>query len=65
MSAFSNFMREYLHTVIKANQCAQNVDYIGIAANTTEQLIKNIRAVFKRIRKAGLKLTIEKKFSLE
>ena len=36
------------------------MDDIGIAANTTEQLIKNIRAVFKCIRKAGLKLTIEK-----
>ena len=33
---------------------------IGIAANTSEQLIKNFRAVFKCIREAGLKLTIEK-----
>ena len=54
-------MREYLDSVIKADQCAQYVDDIGIAANTTEQLIKNIKAVFfKCIRKAGLKLTIEK-----
>ena len=60
LSAFSSFMREYLDTVIKADQCAQYLDDIGIAANTTEQLIKNIRAVFKCIRKAGLKLTIEK-----
>ena len=61
LSAFSSFMREYLDSVIKADQCAQYVDDIGIAANTTEQLIKNIRAVFfKCIRKAGLKLTIEK-----
>ena len=60
LSAFSSFMREYLDTVIKADQYAQYVDDIGIAANTTEQLIKNIRAVFKCIRKAGLKLTIEK-----
>ena len=36
------------------------MDDIGIAANTTEQLNKNIRAVFKCIRKAGLKLTSEK-----
>ena len=36
------------------------MDDIGIAANTTEQLIKNIREVFKCIRKAGLKLTIGK-----
>ena len=60
LSAFSSFMREYLDTVIKADQCAQYNDDIGMAANTTEQLIKNIRAVFKCIRKAGLKLTIEK-----
>ena len=60
LSVFSSFMREYLDTVIKADQCAQYVDDIGIAANTTEQLIKNIRAVFKCIHKAGLKLTIEK-----
>ena len=53
-------MREYLDSAIKADQCAQYVDDIGIAANTTEQLIKNIRAVFKCIREAGLKLTIEK-----
>ena len=60
LSAFSSFMREYLDSVIKADQCAQYVDDIGIAANTTEQLIKNIRAVFKCIREAGFKLTIEK-----
>ena len=59
-SAVSSFMREYLDSVIKADQCAQYLDDIPIAANTTEQLIKNIRAVFKCIRKAGLKLTIEK-----
>ena len=60
LSAFSSFMREYLDSVINADQCAQYLDDIGIAANTTEQLIKNIRAVFKCIRQAGLKLTIEK-----
>ena len=48
-SAFSSFLREYLDTVIKADQCAQDIDDIGVAANTTEQLIKNIRAVFKFI----------------
>ena len=60
LSAFSSFMREYLDSVIKADQCGQYVDDIGIAANTTEQLIKNIKAVFKCIRKTGLKLTMEK-----
>ena len=40
LSAFSSFIREYLDPVIKADQCAQYVDDIGIAANTPEQLIK-------------------------
>ena len=60
LSAFSSFMREYLDKVIKADQCAQYVDDIGIAVNTVTQLIRNIRAVFECIRKTGLKLTIEK-----
>ena len=60
LSAFSSFIREYLHPVIKADQCAQYVDDIGIAANTPEQLIKNLRAVFQCLRKAGLKLSMTK-----
>ena len=58
VSAFSSFMREY--PVVKADQCAQYVDDIGIAANNATDLTRNIRAVFKCIRQAGLKLTIEK-----
>ena len=60
VSAFSSFMREYLEPVVKADQCAQYVDDIGIAANNATDLTRNIRAVFKCIRQAGLKLTIEK-----
>ena len=60
VSAFSSFMREYLDPVVKADQCAQYVDDIGIAANNAMDLTRNIRAVFKCIRQAGLKLTIEK-----
>ena len=60
VSASSSFMREYLDTVVKADQCAQYVDDIGIAANNATDLTRNIRAVFKCIRNAGLKLTIEK-----
>ena len=60
LSAFSSFIREYLDKVIKADQCAQYVDDIGIAANSVTQLIRNIKAVFECIRQAGLKLTIEK-----
>ena len=60
VSAFSSFRREYLGPVVKADQCAQYVDDIGIAANNATDLIRNIRAVFKCIRQAGLKLKIEK-----
>ena len=62
LSAFSSFLREYLDPVIKAHQGAQNVDDIGIAVNTAEQLIKNQRAVFQCLRKAGLKLSMAKCF---
>ena len=60
VSAFSSFMREYLDPVVKADQCAQYVDDIGIAANDATDLTWNIRAVCKCSRQAGLKLTIEK-----
>ena len=53
-------MREYLDPVVKADQCAQYVDDIGIAANGATDLTRNVRAVFKCIRQAGLKRTIEK-----
>ena len=60
VSAFSSFLREYLDPVVKADQCAQYVDEIGIAAKDARDLTPNIRAVFKCIRQAGLKLITEK-----
>ena len=60
VSAFSSFMCEYLDPVVKADQCAQYVADIGIAANNATDLTRNIRAVFRCIRQTGLKLTIEK-----
>ena len=60
VSAFSSFMREYLDPVVETDQCSQYVDDIGIAANNPTDLTRNIRAVFKCIRQARLKLTIEK-----
>ena len=60
LSAFSSFMREYLDKVIKADQGAQYVDDIGIAANDADHLIKNLKATFECIRHAGLKLTMHK-----
>ena len=53
-------MREYLNPVVKANQCAQYVDDIGIAVNKATDLTRNIQAAFKCICWEGLKLTIEK-----
>ena len=53
-------MREYLDQVVKADQCAQYGDDIGIAAKNATDLTRNIRAVSKCIRQATLKLTIEK-----
>ena len=60
VSAFSSFMREYLDPIVEADQCAQYVDDIGNAANNATDLTRNIRAVFRCILQAGLKLTIEK-----
>ena len=60
VSAFSSFMREYLDKVIKAYQCAQYVEDIGIEANDAEQPIKNLRARFQCIQKVGLKFTMQK-----
>ena len=60
LSSFSSFMREYLDKVIKADQCAQYEDDIGVAANDADHLIANLRATFKCIQEAGLKLTMHK-----
>ena len=56
LSAFSSLMRGYLDKMIKTDQCAQHEDDIGIAATSVTQLIRNFRAVFECIRRAGLKL---------
>ena len=60
VSAFSSFMPEYLDPVVKADQCAQYVDAIGLSANNVTDLARSIRAVFQCIRSARLKLTIGK-----
>ena len=60
LSAFSSFMREHLDRVIKADQCAQNVDDIGVAGPDANQLIVNLGATFQCIREAGLKLSMQK-----
>ena len=60
LSAFNSTVREYLDPLVKADKCAQYVDDIGIAANTAEELVNNIEAVFTKIRQAGLKLSMAK-----
>ena len=51
VSAFSGFMREYLDPVVKADQCAQSVDEIGIAANNATDLTRNLKSVLKAFTK--------------
>ena len=55
LSAFSSSMREYLDRVIKADQCTQYVEDIGVAAKITK-----LGAPFQCIREAGLKLFMHK-----
>ena len=59
LSAFTSVVREYLDPLVKADRCAQNVDDIGIAAHTPEELITNLQLVFQQLDKAGLKLSIK------
>ena len=60
LSSFSNFMREYLDSVIKADKCAQYVDEIGKATNTPDELKRNLKDVFQCLGEAGLRLTMAK-----
>ena len=53
-------MREYLDPNVRANQCAEYVDDIGIAAKIATDVTRNKRAVFTCNRQARLKLSIEK-----
>ena len=60
VSVFSSFMLEHLDPNVKTDQCAQYMDDIGIAVGNVPKLTQNIRAVFRYIRPAGLKLKLEK-----
>ena len=52
-STFLSFIREYLDPAIKAGQYAQYVDVLGLAANASQRLTKNVRAVLQCLKKAG------------
>ena len=54
LSVFSSFMREYLDKVIKADQCAQYVDDIGIAASDADHFIANLEQHLKTFGKQAL-----------
>ena len=60
VSAFSSFMRKYLYPCIVADQCFQYVNDLGTAANTFDEFINNLKAIFVCIEKAGLKFTPSK-----
>ena len=60
LSAFLNFMREYLDPVVKADHCAQYVDETGYGANNATDLTRINWAFFKCIRQWRLKLAIRK-----
>ena len=60
LSSFHSTIREYLDALIKADNCVQYVDDIGVAANNVDELVDNIEAVFQQIQKAGLKLSMSK-----
>ena len=60
LSTFTSFAREYRESVVKADRCAQNVDDIGVANDTTDELIQRIQLVFQCINKAGLKMSMDK-----
>ena len=46
--------------MVKANQCAQYVDYIRIATNDAAQHVNNLRPTFQCIRSGSLEITMHK-----
>ena len=53
VSDFSSFIRKYLDPVVQADQCAQYVDDIGIAANNAtdlEDILVDYHNIFARLR---------------
>ena len=60
LSAFSSCMGYYLAKINKADQSAQCVNDIGIAANDAEQFNKNLKAIFHFFRNAELELIMHK-----
>ena len=53
-------MRKYMAPCIAADRCFENVDDLGTAAHTLEELVFNLREIFTCIRRVGSKLTMSK-----
>ena len=60
VTGFTAFVRNYLEPCLSANICTQLMDDIGSGAESVEQLIPNLRPIFKCLRRSGLKLSPEK-----
>ena len=60
VTGFSAFVRNYLGPCLSANVCTQFMDDIGCGVESVEQLIPNLRLIFKCLRRSGLKLSPEK-----
>ena len=60
MSTLSSFMRNYMDHCGAADRCFRDVDDLGTAGHTFEELFLNLSEIFTCIRWAGLKLTMSK-----
>ena len=58
LSAITSVVHKYQDPFVKADRCAQYVDYIRIAAHTPDELIINLEHVFEQLDKAGLKVNM-------
>ena len=57
---FSSCIRHNLERCIETDKFYSFFDDIGAGANSGEELIKNLREIFKCVRNAGLRLSMEK-----
>ena len=60
VKGFIAFERFYLEPYFSANVCTQFMEDIGCGVESVEQLIPNLRLIFKCLRRSGLKLSPEK-----
>ena len=51
LSVFNSTVREYVDAVVKAGECAQNVDHMGIAAHNSKTYCPPLRNFCKNFRR--------------